>query len=48
MKNREFVTKQERIVDKKHKTIETRTPVSFYQMEFDSKKFGSLIAKKLQ
>lgn len=48
MKNREFVTKQERIVDNKHETIETRTPVSFYQMEFDSKKFGSLIAKKLQ
>lgn len=48
MKNKELITKQERIVNDKRETVETRTPISFYQMEFDSKKFGSLIAKKLQ
>lgn len=36
------------MVDNKREIVETKTPVSFYQMEFDSKKFGSLIAKKLQ
>ncbi len=48
MKNKEFVTRQKIMVENKWKIVETRGPVSFYQMEFDLKKFGSLIAKKLQ
>lgn len=37
MKNKEFVTKQKIMVENKWEFVETRVPVSFYQMEFDLK-----------